>query len=237
MATQTLEQPAFEGIYEVPEVANYLRVTMPHIQGNPQKIYSGKLIRWIRNGLAHPSLVDVPGRELLIVFEDLISMRVIAFMRYFGYSFNEIRKAEGYLLHMTGHERPFATERLWLEKLGATHIYAEIEDLLAVANRHGQLAFPEIARENLIAVHNMTFNQHGVASSWSPDSGIIIDPHVQFGRPCIEGTRIPTGDIVGMFEAGDSVDFLAYSFGLTKDLIESAILWEGKLATKKVSSR
>ena len=95
MAAQaTLERPAFEGIYEMTEVADYLRVTMPRIPGNPQIMYSSKLIRWIRYGLADPSLVRVSGHELLITFEDLISMRVISFMRYFGYGFKDIHRAQ-----------------------------------------------------------------------------------------------------------------------------------------------
>lgn len=109
--------------------------------------------------------------------------------------------------------------------------------MLAVANRGGQLAFREIVGKNLIPVHNMTFDRRGVASTWSPEFEIVIDPQIQFGRPCIKGTRIPTGDIVDMFEAGDTVPYIAHSFGLTEEQIENAIAWEGKLATKKVSNR
>ena len=65
MATQALERPAFEGVYEIPEAANYLRVTMPHIPSIPQKLYSGKLIRRIRNGVASPSLVQVSGYDFV----------------------------------------------------------------------------------------------------------------------------------------------------------------------------
>lgn len=243
MAAQaTLERPAFEGIYEMTEVADYLRVTMPRIPGNPQIMYSSKLIRWIRYGLADPSLVRVSGHELLvsghellITFEDLISMRVISFMRYFGYGFKDIHRAHTWLKKTTGYFRPFATERLWIEDLGAMHIYAEIEDLLAVANRGGQLAFRALVQERLVKVHNMTFNERGVASSWMPEEGIRVDPKIQFGRPCIAGTRTPTADIVGMIEAGDSEEFLASSYGLKLTQIESAKAWEGKLAIKKVS--
>ena len=147
MTGQALELKISKGIFEVPEVAQFLRVTMPRIPGRSQKMYSAKLISWIRKGLAHPSMVNIPGRELLITFEDIISMRVISFMRYFGYSFIEIRKAEQFAREITGHDRPLATERLWIERLGAVNIYAEIEDLLAVANRGGQLAFRELVRD------------------------------------------------------------------------------------------
>jgi uncharacterized protein (DUF433 family) len=233
MATQTAEKTAFDGIYEVTEAARYLRVTMPRIPGNPQKIYSSKLIRWIRYGLASPSLTETPGREVLINFEDLISMRAISFMRYFGYSFRDIHKAHAFLCDRTGHDKPFATELLWIEDLGAANIYAEIESMLAIANRGGQLVFKELVRDRLIPIHNMKF-EYGIAESWTPKTGIELDRRVQFGRPCIEGTRIPASDIVGMYKAGDSVEFLAESYGLSEEQIDNAIAWEGTLATEKV---
>ena len=230
MSTQTADVYTPRGMYETGEAAAYLRATMPDIPGKPRKISSSKLIRWIRRGLADPSLVDVHGRELLIGFEDLISMRVISFMRHFGYSFTDIHKAHSWLKNETGQLKPFATETLWIENLGAMNIYAEMQDLLPVANRGGQLAFEELVREKLVSVSNMTFDESGVASSWTPQDVVKIDPDVQFGRPCIAGTRIPTADIVGMLEAGDSENFLAKSYGLTLAQIESAKDWEMKLA-------
>ena len=32
--------------------------------------------------------------------------------------------------------------------------------------------------------------------------GVFLEPEIQFGAPCIKGTRIPTRTIVGMIEAG-----------------------------------
>ena len=107
-----------------------------------------------------------------------------------------------------------------------------MENILAVANRGGQLAFTELVKDNLIPVHNMTFDEFGTASSWSPEGCIKIDPTIQFGRPCIAGTRIPTSDIAGMFWAGDSPGFLSSSYELPVEQIECAIAWEEKLASR-----
>ena len=111
-------------------------------------------------------------------------------------------------------------------------IYAEMEDIPAVANRGGQLAFREIVEEKLIRVHNMTFDEQGIASSWTPKECIKIDPAIQFGRPCIAGTRIPTSDIAGMMNAGDSAEFVAASYGLTLEQVDRAKAWEVKLASR-----
>ena len=232
MALQTIEATKHTGIYEVTEAASYLRVTLPKILCSEISLTSSKLIRWIRHGLADKSLIDVNGHQMVITFEDLICMRVISFMRSFGISFQAIHRAHSWLEEITGHPRPFATERLWVEDLGAMDIYADMENMLAVANRGGQFAFTALVKEKLIPVHNMTFDEFGVASSWSPDDYIRIDPTIQFGRPCITGTRIPTSDIAGMIEAGDSEEFLAASYGLSVAQVVSAKMWEEKLASR-----
>jgi uncharacterized protein (DUF433 family) len=232
--TTELLATQFEGVYEVPEAARYLHadIRIPDVR---YQVTSTHLIRWIRLGLADRSLTQTPGREMLITFEDLISMRVIAFLRALNYSFPRIRKAETMLRRVTGHSRPFATERIWAEKEGALDIFAEISSLLLSASRGGQLPFIELVRERLINVHGLTFDQRGIASSWTPRDGILLHPRIQFGRPCIAGTRIPTGDVAGMVEAGDSAAFLAECYGLKPKHIDSALAWERELAASRTS--
>ena len=219
----------FEGLYEVPEAARYLLLDIGHPETR-RRVESRHLIRWIRLGLSHPDLVQIPGRQLLITFEDLISMRVIAFLRSLNYSFHRIRLAETALRRATGQLRPFATDDIWADVEGGFDIFGEISSDLLTATRHGQIAFKELLYENLISVHGLTFDERGVADSWRPSPGILMHPRVQFGRPCIDGTRVPTSDVAGMMLAGDSVEFLARSYSLTPAAIQKAIDWEGQLA-------
>ena len=228
MTTQT-EETEFEGSYEVSEAARILQADM-RLPDSRYTVRSSHLIRWIRSGLSHPKLVAIPGREMLISFEDLISMRVVAFLRAQGYSFAKIRRAEAGLRRVTQHPRPFATERIWAEEKGATHVWAEIGALLMAAGLHGQLAFSELVRENLINIHGLTFSKGRVAESWQAKPGILLHPKIQFGRPCIAGTRIPTSDIAGMVQAGDSSESLARAYGIDEVQIERAVLWEQELA-------
>ena len=180
--------------------------------------------------MSHPGLVDIPGRQMLITFEDLISMRVIAFLRTLKYSFAKIRAAEIELRKSTGHLRPFATDDIWADKAGNSDIYSEMARHLLTATRHGQLAFMDLLRENLTSVHGLTFDEKGIASSWMPRKGIRLHPLIQFGRPCIDRTRIPTVDIAGMVFAGDSVRYLAGSYEIEPGQVEAAIAWEEELA-------
>ncbi|MBI4297663.1 MAG: DUF433 domain-containing protein [Chloroflexi bacterium] len=233
MATRTEEPLAgFPGIYEISEAARYLRadIRIPEVH---YRVQSTHLIRWIRSGLAHPALAVVPGRELLITFEDLISMRVIAFLRAQGYSFKKIRQAELMLRNLTRHPRPFATSHIWAEEEGALDIFAEIGALLLTASRSGQVAFKELVKQNLIDVHGLTFDQLKVADSWTPRQGIKLHPRIQFGRSCISGTRIPTQDIAGMVAAGDKIQFLAMSYGISEQQIMNAVNWEKELAATR----
>lgn len=222
--TVNLTYSTFEGIYEIPEAARYLKgsleLTMPYT------VTSSKVIRWIRQGLASPELVETPGRQMLITFEDLVSMRIIAALRVAGVSFSKIYKAEKWLRRVTGHKRPFATELLWTEH---SDVFTELQSRLIAASRSGQYAM-EIIRNYLIPVHGLTFNERKVAQSWEPFADILLQPQIQFGASCIKGTRIPTKTLWAMVKGGDPVELVAQWYKLDEHEIREAIQWEDILA-------
>ncbi len=215
----------YEGIYEAPEAASYLRASMVL---TPLNVTSTKLIRWIRLGLTLPALTEIPGRELLITFEDLISMRVIAALRAAGVSFRRIYEAELWLRRVTGHQRPFATELLWTER---SDVFTELRNELIAASRSGQYAM-DILRDYLIPIHGLTFNESRVAASWEPSTDILLHPLIQFGAPCIKGTRVPTRSIWGMVKAGDTIELVTRSYGLEEDDVRKAVEWEDTVDAK-----
>ena len=53
-----------------------------------------------------------------------------------------------------------------------------------------------------------------------------MDPRVQFGRPCIAGTGIPTSIIAERYRAGDSISELAHDYGQEALTIEEALRYE-----------
>ena len=214
----------FAGVYDVPETARYLKAAAHAEQLYP--VRSGTLIRWIRRGLASPGLSDVHGRELLIDFEDVVSLRVIAALRSVRVSWREIHHSGEWLRSETGVSRPFATDWLWT---GQGEVFAGWCDLLVSGSRHGQLALG-LLRDYLIPVHGLIFNQESrAATSWEPLNGVVLQPAVQFGSPCVKGTRIPTRTIAGMIEAGDSATWVASAFDLAPDQAQAACDWESRL--------
>ena len=61
----------------------------------------------------------------------------------------------------------------------------------------------------------------------SSDAWIVsIDPKIQFGRPCVAGTRIKTEVLFERFKAGDNKAALAKDYDLTARQVEEAISYE-----------
>lgn len=215
--------PQFRGLYEPVEASRFIATTLSRM--TPLRVTSDKLIYWIRRGLTDRELATVSGRELLLSFEDLISMRVIAALRAAGVKFSRIYEAEKWLRSVTRHPRPFATEMLWTER---SDVFVEMKSRLIAASRGGQYA-SRIVEEYLIPIHGLTFDIHHVARTWEPRENILLDPLVQFGAPCIKGTRIPARTLWGMVRGGDQVEYVARSFRVGVEHVENAVGWEESL--------
>jgi uncharacterized protein (DUF433 family) len=114
---------------------------------------------------------------------------------------------------------------LWTEK---SDIFVEMKRQLIAASRSGQYAFG-ILEEYLIPVHGITFNENHIARTWEPLADILLDPLIQFGAPCIKGTRIPTRSLWGMVTAGDTIEYIAESYHLSTKQVQDAIDWENAL--------
>lgn len=226
----------FVGIYVAPEAALYLTATLNRdvpTEVQVHKVISRSLIRWIRVGLSSPDLMQVSGRELLISFEDLISMRVIALLHALGVTWPRIHRAEQWLRERTGYPRPFAVERVWTETVD---VFADFPEGFIAASHHGQLALKGLIGQYLQPVSDMTFIPHNgvnVASTWTPHADVIINPQIQFGEPCIQGTRIRTRILWQMWKGGDTLPYLVRAFNLTQQQVEHALEWEDRLAIAK----
>ena len=60
----------------------------------------------------------------------------------------------------------------------------------------------------------------------SPLDRISIDPNIRFGKPCVRGTRITVGDILGYLAGGMSeAELLADFPQLTQDDIRACLTY------------
>jgi uncharacterized protein (DUF433 family) len=225
MNVQTLLRP-YTGIYEISDAARIVQVGSRFPEHPPYPVNNRHIIRWVRKGLALPRLADVPGGDLYISFEDLISMRVIALLRAVGVTWDKIYTAERWLREYTGVDRPFASQELWT---AGPDIFLDRKGALIAASMGGQYPFPALVERYLVPVAGLTFSRLRLADSWMPKDHILLTPDVQFGAPCIRKTRIPTRTLWDMYKGGDSVPFIARVYRLDREQVEEAIEWENQL--------
>ncbi len=229
----------FSGIYIAPKAALYLTATLRKDIPSPvQKIpiNSRNLINWVRTGLMTPELRHTRGQELILSFEDLISMRVIAALRSFGMTWQRIHLAEKFLRKETGYRRPFAVKQVWTD---TANIFANLNpNVLLAASQHGQIAIPQLLGKYLQPVGDMTFDHQDhvlVAATWSPHNDVTLNPCIQYGEPCITGTRMRTRILAEMINGGDSPSYVEKAFNLTESQINHGIEWEHRLRAVQAS--
>lgn len=217
-------KPTFGGVYEPNEVASYLRASEPIDRLAPT---ARRLRAWAHNGVLGENRLAKEGRFLRLSFDHLATSQVIAILRARGWSFPAIRAAERDFARLLGSPRPFTNRDFWTM---GPDLLTRIDGTLVVGTRGGQIAFEEILEEWLHPVgRRFGFDEEtGMAASWRPVQHIELDPRVQFGAPCVEGTSIPTSALWGYVRGGDPVEYVAQSYGLSVADVERAVAWEDR---------
>ena len=205
------------GLYSANELSRYL--SSRSLGASPPTVG-----RWIRHGLTpSPHLGKVPT----YTFHDLISLLVVGWLRSKGVKLSIVRKAEAYLRQRLDLERPFAREEIFTD--GINVLYEAnplIEDQLTAANLAGQ----EVMRKALEATLSGVRYDNRLAVWWDIRPLVRLDPEIQFGAPCIAGTRIPTAQLADFVGAGESVDRLASLYEIPPVWIAEALDFERELA-------
>ncbi len=236
-----LEHPdaeLFAGVYTIRETAVLLRATTPPpaIDLWQWKQRHDKFIaattyhvsQWIRRGTEWKEPVRVSSTERVITFSDLVRMRMIALLRSRGISYKDIVTAETYIRELRGIPQPFVTEQMWT---AGSDVFVQFSKELIAATKHGQLAIEEFMSEFLTpANHGLMFTSGGTPALWQPSPTVLIDPEIQFGAPCIRGTRIETRSLWSLYQAGDNEATLAEMFDLHEDQVRDALEWEQLLS-------
>ncbi|MDE0269553.1 MAG: DUF433 domain-containing protein [Acidimicrobiaceae bacterium] len=203
------------GIYDINEVARLLRRGKMRIAG------------WTRERRNKPPLLteELAG---LFSFWDLLSLRVIAELTRRGVSRDHIARGAEHLAQTLGTDRPFAHRGLATVGEG---FFAKIADGWEDAEMHGQLAFQDMIRPLLEPI---TFNDSDMAAIWRPRVGVWINPAVQAGAPCVEGTRVSTHLLANMLDLNepDPADLaeICDDYRLATEQVRAALDYELVLA-------
>lgn len=232
--TEITNRP-YSGVFTPDDAAVFLRATTPPVREslerweNQRKRFIGPGSRQIRNWIRRSAEAPLDdGRPLVLTFDQIIRARMIVLFRTRGISLKSILESEQFFRSITGKPQPFITEDFWSS---SSDIFFEFEQRIRAATPPNQLVMDDVIREYMTPVHHgLEFGASGVSLLWRPMPGILIDPGVQFGAPCIEGTRIETESVWSFRESGTSPEELAALYKVERHKIDAAIAWEAALA-------
>ncbi len=231
---QGIEPALFVGAYTLRESAALVRATTPPPDVNlwQWRRRNDRFItattyhvsQWIRRGMGWDTPIRVSARDRVITFADLVRLRMVTLLRSRGIAYKNIVAAEDYIRRLRGIPQPFVSEQMWT---AGSEVFVRFTSELIAASQEGQLAFEEFMSAYLTpAHHGLSFSSGGKPARWQPWPTVLIDPEVQFGAPCITGTRVETRSLWSLNQAGDSEDSLAEAFSLRLDQVRDALDWE-----------
>ena len=218
------------GVFYLDEVSTYLNAIDRDIRGKPVSVSSDRISGWGKRGyFKERRNRHEPRNKRYVSFGELITTRMIAILRSYGISWNAIKSAHDYVKSQSAVSYPFATRTFWTDDSDhPTHLYAIVDDRLVAADRWGQHFFTELRRTKLVSSSGLAF-WGDTAAWWTPHPGVLIDPRVQGGMPCIKGTRVPTTVLVASHDAGYKLSEVSEHFELTVDQVKSGLAWENRL--------
>ena len=226
------KRPSLAGVYPIGDAVALIQATRPLPPAEPSTIYrllstvsTRHLYRWVRDGMAGRYLTGLRGKDVALTFLDLVSLRLIAVFRAHGVTSKEIRDAHHKLRQARGWSHPFAMEPIWISGLS---IYIR-ENKIPIAPTRGWQVALDFVEFFVGPVHNLAFGEDEHATTWEPEEGIVLDPKVSFGEPCLKGTRIATQVLWALKAAGDPPERIAGAYEIPVAQVEAALAWERKL--------
>lgn len=208
-------------MYTVTEAARYLR--MPR----------ATVVSWLR-GQNYPDVASNEDSEPVIAdeqlsFHALVELHLVKGLRGLrGVSVAKIRRS-------LDHARTadLATSLLEFVQRGLREGDGDLFlEHGFVLSRSGQLALKEILESYLDRIDLDTtdvprrFYPFISDALGSDRKTILIDPLVAFGQPTLADTGIPTAIIAMRYDAGETLDDLAWDYELDPKLLQDAILYE-----------
>ena len=179
-----------------------------------------------------PVIALADPKAHLLSFRNLVEIHVLsAVRRQHGVTLPAVRSAVEYLRRVFGSVHPLSDEKMRTDR---KHLFVEKFGQLINASKEGQLAMAELLEAHLRRVER---DDSGLPVRLFPftrlrpegPQSVVIDPRVQFGRPCITGTGVPTAVVVERFKAGEALTSLADDYRREVSDIEEAIRYETDL--------
>ena len=185
----------------------------------------GQIARWA-GPAGRLSAVVSPSFERAFSFADLVSLRVAAQLREANVSDHDLRRGVAALRAHFGSERPLADQAI-LGRLATSgrSFLVDLGDGWVDIGHGGQGVFQSVVR---LYLQRLQFNDAGQPNLWRPAHRVALDPRIQAGAPCIEGTRVPTATIADLLQSEDAKD-IALDFDLSVEDVFAAAAFEESL--------
>jgi uncharacterized protein (DUF433 family) len=204
------------GVYDALEISFLLGT-------NPERI-----VRWSLPDQRNLPPIVSPYLDSLFTFEDLVSFAIALHLRRRGVSDKDLRNGVDALRRRTNVPRPLANQSVIgkIATSGPSFLIQQDDEWIDLG-RGGQGTFKAVVR---VYLKGIAFDQLGVANKWIAATGVLIDPKIQAGTPCIEGTRIPTSTIRELLE-DETIREISSDLELSSQQIEAARDFELSLAS------
>lgn len=206
------------GSYTIPEIASILRLPYHKVNLWVNKYWDGELGKefegqysWkIKNSKA-------------VNFNTLIEFYILILFAEAGVKTRAVLNAHTELSKKFDTKYPFSQKNI-LEKIrtDGKKIFLRINDDTISLDGTKQLNLMFIKQ----FFKNLDFGEDSIASKFWPlgrDKAVIVDPKRQFGHPVIEKTNIYPETIFNLFQAGEPIEFIAFTYDLNEKSVRDAI--------------
>jgi uncharacterized protein (DUF433 family) len=177
------------------------------------------------------------ARNSRLSFSNLTEAHVLdALRRQYQVELPQIRQAVKYLREHFQSPHPLVRHEMLTD---GKHLFVEAAGLKDVINasRHGQLAMRDLIglhlqrvewdKDGFVArLYPFTRSRRSPAEEASQPRVVTMDPRVEFGRPILKVSSVPTAVIADRYKAGESIADLAEDYGEDPLNIEEAVRCE-----------
>ncbi|MEO8698173.1 MAG: DUF433 domain-containing protein [Acidimicrobiales bacterium] len=204
------------GVYDASEAAHLLAI---HVE---------VVIRWSVPDRDGKAAIVAPSLEGAFSFVDLVSLAVAGELWRRDIREVDIRRGVEFLQRATGFPKPLAQQQV-IETIATSgrSWVAKLKGGWYDLGKGGQGAFDEIVQ---LYLKSVDYDSVGAARLWRPAPFVVLDPRIQAGAPCVQGTRIPTATVAALLEV-DRPDNVATDLDLELDMVLAAAEFEESLAT------
>lgn len=181
----------------------------------------------------YEAIIEVADRgRRLLSFRNLVELHVLsALRRRHDVPMQSVREAVDFLKDRLGVVHPLADRQMFT--LGRDLLVEQLGGLVAPTEQ-GQTYNRQIGEAYLRRVHRADDGHPIQLFPFSrPDTldaplSVVIDPRVQFGRPCLAGSGIPTAAIADRHRGGEDIADIAKDYRRDPRDVEEAIRFENR---------